>query len=84
MFFRVESTRLADKVQANYDAEGRKGRGVKQAPFVVLYLSGMPAILTEVGFITNYEEETYLASDNGQHTIARNILEAIREYNTEF
>lgn len=82
--FRKESTRLADKVQSRYDALGRHGRGVKQAPFVVLYQSGMPAILTEVGFITNYEEETYLASDSGQVQIATGILEALREYNTEF
>ncbi|MEM7367241.1 MAG: N-acetylmuramoyl-L-alanine amidase [Bacteroidota bacterium] len=82
--FRQESTRLADKVQANYDSQGRHGRGVKQAPFVVLYHSGMPAILTEVGFITNYEEETYLASDSGQLAISASIMEAIREYNTEF
>lgn len=82
--FRQESTRLADKVQANYDDLGRKGRGVKQAPFVVLYLSGMPAILTEVGFITNYDEETYLASEDGQAEIAKSLFDAVKVYNTEF
>jgi N-acetylmuramoyl-L-alanine amidase len=82
--FRTESTRLADKVQGQFAAAGRKNRGVKQAPFVVLYLSGMPAILSEIGFITNAEEEQYLSSEAGQTEIARNFLQAIKEYLAEF
>ncbi|MCB0854972.1 MAG: N-acetylmuramoyl-L-alanine amidase, partial [Bacteroidetes bacterium] len=63
---------------------GRKSRGVKQAPFIVLYLSGMPAILTEMGFITNYEEETFLASEVGQIFLATGIYRAVKAYNMEF
>ncbi|MEZ4775097.1 MAG: N-acetylmuramoyl-L-alanine amidase [Bacteroidia bacterium] len=83
--FRNESTRLAEKIQHQYASRiGRKDRGVKQAPFVVLYLSGMPALLTETGFITNYEEETFLASESGQIYIASCIYRAIKSYNMEF
>ncbi|MEM7654733.1 MAG: N-acetylmuramoyl-L-alanine amidase [Bacteroidota bacterium] len=82
--FRSESTNLADKVQGEFAMAGRKDRGVKQAPFVVLYLSGMPAILTEIGFITNYEEETFLASVEGQDQIATNIVDALKAYYEEF
>ncbi|MDX2245983.1 MAG: N-acetylmuramoyl-L-alanine amidase [Bacteroidia bacterium] len=83
--FRNESTRLAEKIQHQYSSRiGRKDRGVKQAPFVVLYLSGMPALLTETGFITNYEEETFLASESGQIYIASCIYRAIKSYNMEF
>lgn len=83
--FRQESLRLADKVQYQYKSRlGRKSYGVKQAPFVVLYMSGMPAVLTETGFITNVEEETFLASENGQTFLANGIYRAIRDYNQEF
>ncbi|GAB4422821.1 MAG: hypothetical protein OHK0039_39110 [Bacteroidia bacterium] len=82
--FRNESTRLARKIQDRLIALGRVDRGVKQAPFVVLYVSGMPAVLMEIGFITNPEEEQYLASDSGQYQIARAVMEAVREYNREF
>jgi N-acetylmuramoyl-L-alanine amidase len=83
--FRRESIHLADKIQYQYKNRiGRKSYGVKQAPFVVLYMSGMPAVLTETGFITNEEEETFLASVNGQAHIAQCLYRAIRDYNQEF
>ncbi|MCB0837707.1 MAG: N-acetylmuramoyl-L-alanine amidase [Bacteroidetes bacterium] len=83
--FRTESSHLAQKIQHQYgDRLGRKSRGVKQAPFIVLYLSGMPAILTEMGFITNYEEETFLASEVGQIFLATGIYRAVKAYNMEF
>lgn len=83
--FRNESMHFAKKVQGQYKSRlKRKDRGVKQAPFVVLYVSGMPAILTETGFITNYKEETFLASEVGQIYIASGIYRALKEYNMEF
>lgn len=83
--FRQESTRLAQKIQKQYSRRfGRRDRGVKQAPFVVLYLSGMPAVLTEIGFITNPEEEKFMSSEIGQQYIATCIYRAIRNYNMEF
>lgn len=83
--FRNESTHLAEKIQYQFKSRlGRKDRGVKQAPFVVLYLSGMPAVLTEIGFITNFDEETFLASETGQIYIASCIYRAIKAYNAEF
>ena len=77
--------RLADKIQYQYKHRlSRKSYGVKQAPFVVLYMSGMPAVLTETGFITNKEEEMFLASETGQAHLANCIYRAIRDYNQEF
>jgi N-acetylmuramoyl-L-alanine amidase len=83
--FRTASFRLAHKVQHQYGSRlGRKSRGVKQAPFIVLYLSGMPAILTEMGFISNYKEESFLASEVGQIFLATGMYRAIKGYNMEF
>lgn len=55
-------------------------RGVKQAEFFVLYKTAMPAVLTEVGFISNPAEEAYMMSDEGQATIAICLLNAFANY----
>jgi len=82
--FRQESSRLAELIQKEFKLRGRIDRGVKQAPFVVLYQSGMPAVLAEMGFITNPEEERFLVSDSGQQVIAEALFQAIRGYNQSF
>lgn len=82
--YREESFRLAEKIQNRFENRlGRNNRGVKQAPFVVLYACGMPAVLTEIGFITNSEEEAYLASEEGQVAVATAIYRSVKEYNME-
>ena len=83
--FRNESLQLATLLQQNYKEKlGRVDRGVKQAPFVVLYLSGMPAVLTEIGFISNSKEEAYLITEEGQKEIAVSIFDAIKTYQESF
>lgn len=83
--FRNESMRMAAKVQRYYRQEtGSFDRGLKQAPFMVLWLSGIPGILTEIGFISNRNEERLLSTREGQRAIARCLFKAIREYNEEF
>ncbi len=47
---------------------------MKQAGFLVLWKTSMPAILVETGFITNQEDRNYLASEEGQDTIAQGIF----------
>ncbi len=58
----------------------RRSRGVKQAPFIVLYHASMPAILVELGFITNPSEERFLNSEYGQTIMASAIFRAVRDY----
>ena len=48
--------------------------------FFVLYKTAMPAVLTEVGFISNPTEEAYMMSDEGQATIAVCLLNAFANY----
>ena len=55
-------------------------RGVKQAEIFVLYKTAMPAVLTEVGFISNPEEERYMMSEAGQATIVNCIFRAFASY----
>lgn len=79
--FRKESLRLARLVQDEYVKSGRVNRGVKEQSLAVLAKAGMPAILTEIGFISNPKEEEYINSLEGRQVIVQNITNAIKEYN---
>lgn len=54
----------------------REERGVRQAAFWVLLKSACPSILLEMGFISNPEEEKYLASQKGKKEIAQSLYNA--------
>ena len=54
-------------------------RGVKMANWAVTRRSEMPAILVEVGFISNAEELEAMCSDDYQNRVAKGIAEGIIE-----
>jgi N-acetylmuramoyl-L-alanine amidase len=82
--FKEQSTNLASKIQTQYtDNNKRFDRGVKQAGFWVLYNTTMPSVLTEVGFISNPDEEKYINSKEGQDNIASALFRACRDYINE-
>jgi N-acetylmuramoyl-L-alanine amidase len=79
--FRDKSIKFAKLIQTSYiNRDERLSRGVKEQGVLVLQRCGMPAVLTEVGFISNKEEERYINSENGQNEIASSILAAIKTY----
>lgn len=55
-------------------------RGVKQAGFVVLDGAFMPAVLVELGFISNASEERMLADGSTQNRFAESLADAVRDY----
>ncbi|MDD4488872.1 MAG: N-acetylmuramoyl-L-alanine amidase [Paludibacter sp.] len=61
-------------------AAKRYDRGVRQAGFWVLHRSACPSVLVELGFISNYNEELYLASTGGQREMAQAIYHAFVKY----
>jgi N-acetylmuramoyl-L-alanine amidase len=69
-------------VEQEFARAGRRSYGVQQRPvgIGVLEATGMPSVLIETGFLTNREEERYLASNKGQGEVARNIVNALRLY----
>lgn len=76
-----QSINLAALIQGQFeDNAGRVDRGVRQAGFWVLRATGMPSVLIEVGYITNAEEERYLATESGRQKIAESIYNAFSEY----
>lgn len=79
-----QSLNLASKMQLEYKTKaGRTDKGVKQAGFLVLWKTAMPSLLTEIGFLTNPEEEKFLGSDKGQDYVASSIFRAFRKYKNE-
>ncbi|MFD2555858.1 N-acetylmuramoyl-L-alanine amidase family protein [Sphingobacterium tabacisoli] len=78
--YRDRSIRFASYIQAEYTNSKRFDRGVKEQGLAVLARASMPAVLTEIGFINNSEEEDYMLSDEGQAEIVENIFQAIKKY----
>ena len=79
--FQVESSRLAEVVHDSMTQTLRiSNRGVKQAGFYVLGGAAMPAILLEIGFVTNPKEERKLKDTKYRDEIARAILGGLTEY----
>ena len=54
--------------------------GVGGAGFMVLVGAMMPAVLIELGFISNEEDEAYMMTDKGQKDIAERISKAVSTY----
>lgn len=83
---REDSLRLAHAVQASLVGDLKKhnskmqDKGVKQGPFLVLYGAETPSILTEVGFISNPDEETLLKSADYRQRVAEAIFNGIKQY----
>ena len=59
------------------DATGAHDREIKQAPLIVLNQARTPAILVEVGFVSNPDEGPRLATSTYQDTLARALAEGI-------
>ncbi|RYG17554.1 MAG: N-acetylmuramoyl-L-alanine amidase [Chitinophagaceae bacterium] len=82
--YRAKSLTLAKLFQKNYtELNKRVNRGVKEQGLVVLQRTAMPSVLTEIGFISNLEEEKYINSEEGQEEIVNAIFKAIAQYKKE-
>jgi len=79
--FQERSILLADRIQTRFrEQAGRKDRGVKQQPLWVTSRASMPAVLIELGFLTNKAEEDFLNSPKGKTAMSEQIAEAVRDY----
>ncbi len=76
-----DSMRLAGVIQERLNsALGLKDRGVRQAPFRVLRGATCPAVLVELGFLSNADEEKALASPDHRARLADALADALRAY----
>ena len=83
---RDESHELATAVQKQLfatlrkDDAGLENWGVKRAPFIVLASTDMPAVLAEVGCISNEKESAMLRRPEYRQKIAAALYAGIRAY----
>ncbi len=76
-----QSISLAEKIEKEFAVKSqRKSRGVRQAGFLVLRATSMPAILVETGFLSNSGEEDYMTSSKGKREIVQNIFHGFEKY----
>jgi N-acetylmuramoyl-L-alanine amidase len=75
------SALLAEIIQEKMDpVHPGPNRGVKQAPLAVITNSLMPAVLLELGFLSNREEERLLGQDSFQEELAASVGQAVLEF----
>lgn len=76
-----QSIEFASEVQKELVGTARRAdKGVRQAGFLVLWATRMPAVLVELDFICNAEAENYLNSTRGREECAKAIFNAFRQY----
>jgi N-acetylmuramoyl-L-alanine amidase len=81
--YATRSRKLAETVEEEFVRAGRLSRGAKQRDEMgiwVLQAVAMPAILVEVGFLSNADEEEFITSEEGQQKTAEVIVKALKRY----
>ncbi len=75
------SLSLAEAVQRHMvEATGARDRGVRTNLFYVIRTARIPAVLVELGFVSNAEEGPKLATDSYQNTLAQALADGIMEF----
>ena len=74
---------------AEADKEMKKGpvkysRGISQDPLWVLWRTGMPAVLVEVGFMSNASDLKILNTSANRDAIAQRLFYAFRSFKTRY
>lgn len=60
-----------------------KNRGVRQAPFYVLNRAAMPAVLVELGYLSNARDRKLLLSKSFQESLAKALADGVKKYREE-
>jgi N-acetylmuramoyl-L-alanine amidase len=82
----VESRQLATDIQNSLSrrlqlvSRQETNRGVKQAPFIVLTGANMPAVLSEISFVSNASDETLLLEGSQRQRVAEGLYRGLAAY----
>ncbi|MFM1653214.1 N-acetylmuramoyl-L-alanine amidase [Brevibacillus sp. B_LB10_24] len=80
-YYHEESLPLAKIMHKQVvEATGFRDRDVKKEDYFVPKDTDMPAVLLEVGYLTNPQDEEQLLMDDVQYRIAASIVDGIKEY----
>ena len=75
------SDTLANAIQSSLiNATGAQNQGVKRQTFAVLRETTAPAVLLELGFLSNPQEAARLNTSAYQETLANAIVAGIKRY----
>jgi N-acetylmuramoyl-L-alanine amidase len=76
-----QSAAFADLLeQAFHDRVTLSARPIDRAPLRVLESANMPAVLVELGYLTNPEQAKLLAGDGLQNSVVQALLDAIVKF----
>jgi N-acetylmuramoyl-L-alanine amidase len=76
-----QSSQLAEDIQSQLNILwGTRNRGIKQAPFKVLTGVACPAVLVEVAFLSNPQEERKLLTEDYQLRVAEAIYAGLAKF----
>ncbi len=79
-----ESQRVATLIQRELNSTlGLRDRGVKQAPFRVLMGAAMPAVLVELGFLSNPSEAAKLDDPAYRSELVAALVRAVGQYRAQ-
>lgn len=81
--FLNKSISLGEKINNEFEKQGRETEGVRQQSLQVLASTAMPGVLVEIGYLNNVEEEAYLNTEEGQQEVAQAIFNGIKLYKQE-
>ena len=82
--YKDQSMMFAEIIQKHFKADlPMPDRGTTQEPFLVLWRTSMPSALTEVGFLSNQTDRSYVTSGKGQSEAARALFNAFSEYKSK-
>lgn len=62
----------------------RHSKGIRQAPFLVLWRTAMPSVLVECGYITSEGDLAVLRTEEGRDKIAARLCWGFRIYKAEY
>lgn len=81
-YYKREESKAFAKVMHKYlvQATGLTDRGVQYGNFHVIRETTMPAILLEVGYLSNKKDEALLFTDELQNRVATAIVSGVKEY----
>ncbi len=81
-----ESREFATRVQSSLfvtsssNNAAARNRGIKKAPFVVLIGANMPAVLVEIGFLSNTTDEALMKRGEHRQKIAEALYKGVSNY----
>jgi len=80
--YKQNSYKFTEQLLIHFDNGKIKklGSGAGGAGFMVLVGAFMPAVLVELGFISNPEDEKYMNTEKGQEDLAARISQSVQDY----